>query len=67
MTYVITPSTFGIGYSIFRLEVEDGNEVRVYLTDANSVSEARMLCPGATEVICLADENEYQGRKVTVS
>lgn len=52
MAYIIKPSTFGVGYSIFRLEVKDGKRVEIYLADATSISEAKALCPNATSVFC---------------
>lgn len=51
MTYLIEASTFSGGYSIFRLEVIDGERVKRYLTDARTLAEARALCPGASEIL----------------
>ena len=58
MTYVIEPSTFGIGYSIFRLEVKDGKRIKRYLADAYSVAEAKALCPGAETIVSPEDEHQ---------
>lgn len=59
MTYVIEPSTFGIGYSIFRVDTVDGKDVKVYIADVPTVAEAGIYCPNAVEIICPA-EARYQ-------
>lgn len=45
MTYKIEPSTFSIGYSIFRITIVDGKEFKVYIADAPTVEEAKLLVP----------------------
>ena len=57
MTYVIEPSAFGVGYSIFRVEVIDGERVKRYIADVDSVVEARSLCPDAEDVY--SPDGEY--------
>lgn len=66
MTYVIEPSTFGIGYSIFRLEVKDGKRVKIYLADAPTISEARQLCPGAAHIFCPSMERAETNKQYSV-
>ena len=39
MTYIIEASTFGIGYSVFRLEHTAGKNVKRYITHVDSVEE----------------------------
>jgi hypothetical protein len=60
MTYVVEPSSFGIGYSIFRLEVKDGNEVKTYVADVDSVDMAvTMLGGDNVTILCPAGHNTY--------
>lgn len=58
MTYVVEPSTFGVGYSIFRIKTKDGVDQKIYLIDVPSEAEARKLCPGAI-VNTVPGESEY--------
>ena len=51
MTFIIEPSTFGIGYSIFRMKIVDGKEVKVYVAEARTVAEAKGLVPIRQKVI----------------
>jgi len=67
MTYVIEPSTFGIGYSIFLLKVVDGATVKTYVADVPTVEEGRTLCVGATEIICTAEESYRSQLKVNAA
>ena len=52
MAYVIKPSAFSHGYSIFRVEIVDGIRVERYIADALSLAEAHLLCPNATFIAC---------------
>jgi len=51
MTFTVEPSTFGIGYSIFRVKIvysrahPEGREVKVYVADVKTVAEAKALVP----------------------
>ena len=62
MTYVIEPSSFGIGYSIFRLDDKGGDTIKTYIADAVSVKEAKTLCPGATSIVHPAEDNSTKAR-----
>ena len=52
MTYVIEASSFGIGYSIFRMEMVDGQRIKRYIADVPTVAEGKILCVNAVEIIC---------------
>ncbi len=57
MTYIIKPSTFGVGYSIFRQEVDaKGQRIERYLTDATTLTEAKAMCPDAAVLVCPAEQ-----------
>ena len=55
MTYVIEPSTFGIGYSIFRLDIINGKHVKAYLADVPTVAEGKALCVNAIDIFSPED------------
>jgi len=66
MTYVIEPSAFGFGYSIFKIRDVDGNRIKHYLTDALNLVEARALCPDAVSIVCYAELGERIPRPMQV-
>jgi len=64
MSYVVKPSTFGVGYSIFRLEVtETGERVESYLGETPSVEVAKIMYPGAKIFVCPTEEAESNSKR----
>ena len=60
MTYVVKPSTFGIGYSVFRLEAKDGQRVEIYVADVTSPAEAEALLGGDNVTILCPNPSHKQ-------